>query len=151
MDARRTVDYSGTAMPVLNPHPPTPKAARRTSAAIDARLDLRLFQALSDPTRLLVLSCLVKCGRRCSASEVAECCAVDFSVVNKHLKLLAGAGVLSAEKEGRTVWYAARCGELCRRFSLLVDAITEWCPNMPMPGAHSPGRACCDGPKGGTR
>lgn len=130
-------------MPLLNAHPDTPESAIRVKAAIDARLDQQLFKALSDPTRLLVLSCLVKCGRPCAVSEVAECCAVEFSVVNKHMKVLAAAGVLSAEKEGRTVWYAARCGDLCERFARLIDAIAEWCPNLPKTGRRTSGTPCC--------
>lgn len=124
-------------MPPITAHPDSPESALRVEAAIDERLDQQLFKALSDPTRLLMLSCLVKCGRPCSVSEVAECCDVEFSVVNKHMKVLAKAGVLSAEKEGRTVWYAARCGDLCERFALLIDAIAEWCPNLARPGGES--------------
>ena len=130
-------------MPVSKPHPASPEAAARVSAAIDRRLDQQLFKALGDPTRLLVLSCLVKCGRAVSVSEVAECCDVDFSVVNKHMKILASAGVLDAEKQGRTVWYTARCGDLCDRLSGLIDAIAEWCPNLESPSKRRPGVSCC--------
>ncbi len=134
-------------MPLLTPHPETPEFARGLKAAIDDRLDQQLFKALSDPTRLLVLSCLVKCGRPCSVSEVAECCDVEFSVVNKHMKVLAAAGVLAAEKAGRTVWYAARCGDLCERLALLIDAIAEWCPNLASsdPSISEP---CCSASRG---
>lgn len=136
-------------MPVLTRHPDSPESALRVRAAIDDRLDQQLFKALSDPNRLLVLSSLVKCGRPCSVSEVAECCDVEFSVVNKHMKVLAAAGVLSAEKEGRTVWYAARCGDLCERFARLIDAIAEWCPNLAQPRSTPPGTPCCTGSRGG--
>jgi ArsR family transcriptional regulator len=129
-------------------HSDTPASALRVKAAIDERLELELFRALSDPTRLVVLSCLVKCGRPCSVSEVAECCEVEFSVVNKHMKVLAAAGILSAEKTGRTVWYAARCGDLCRRFARLIDAVAEWCPNLPEPGRKASGPACCAASRG---
>ncbi|RMH13642.1 MAG: ArsR family transcriptional regulator [Planctomycetota bacterium] len=139
-------------MPVSKPHhPATPASATRVRAAIDDRLDQQLFKALSDPTRLLVLSCLIKCGRPCSVSEVAECCNVDFSVVNKHMKVLAAAGVLSAEKRGRTVWYAARCGDLCDRFAQLIDAIAEWCPNLPEADHRTHGAPCCAAERGGRR
>ncbi len=136
-------------MPVSRRHPPNPAAAIRIHADLDERLDLGLFKALADGNRLRVLSCLVKCGRSCSASEIAECCEVEFSVVNKHLKVLASAGVLDAEKRGRTVWYSARCGDLGRRLSALVDAIGEWCPNLPRRRAKSAGVSCCDKGAGG--
>lgn len=143
MDMPFAGSYIGTAMPLLIAHPDSPESALRVKAAIDDRLDQQLFKALSDPTRLFVLSCLVKCGRPCSVSEVAECCAVEFSVVNKHMKVLAAAGVLSVEKRGRTVWYAARCGDLCERFARLIDAIAEWCPNPAQPGGKPAGTPCC--------
>ncbi|MCB9849719.1 MAG: winged helix-turn-helix transcriptional regulator [Phycisphaerales bacterium] len=108
--------------------PTTPRQAARRRATVDRRLDTQLFRALGDPTRAQLLACLVKCGRPCSVSEVAECCAVDFSVVARHLALLARAGVLSANKEGRTVWYQARCTELSSKLRALADAIDEWCP-----------------------
>ncbi|HZW08881.1 MAG TPA: metalloregulator ArsR/SmtB family transcription factor [Phycisphaerales bacterium] len=108
-------------------NPPTPKAAARRRAAIDKLLDTDLFKALADPTRVRLLACLIKCGRRCSVSEVAECCSVDFSVVARHLALLARAGALDAVKEGRTVWYSPRCAHLTGHFRALADSIDEWC------------------------
>jgi len=125
--------------------PKTPRAAARRRAAIDERLDQELFRALSDRTRLRLLACLIKCGRPCSVTETAEACAVDFSVVNKHLKALAAAGVLSADKRGRVVWYAARCGDLSQRLAALIDAIAEWCPNLVAgsPEPRSSGATCC--------
>ena len=141
--------YTGKYMPPNAAYPESPESALRVKAAIDEQLDQQLFKALSDPTRLLVISCLIKCGRPCSVSEVAECCDVEFSVVNKHMKVLAAAGVLNAEKEGRTVWYSARCGDLCARFARLIDAIAEWCPNLASPGHEPLGAPCCAGSSGG--
>ncbi len=137
-------------MPVLRKQPESPRQAVRVRAPLDKHLDESLFKALSDPTRLFVLSCLIKCGRPCSASEVAECCKVEFSVVNKHLKILAAAGVLSAEKQGRTVWYAARCGDVCNRLSLLIEAIAEWCPNLRGSESAFTGTTCCGAARQGS-
>jgi DNA-binding transcriptional ArsR family regulator len=97
---------------------------------LDAALDLHLFRALAEGTRLKLFACLVKCGRACTVSELAEVCGVDFSVVNKHLKLMAASGLLQAEKQGRTVWYRAQCGDFCDRLRRLVASIAEWCPNL---------------------
>lgn len=107
--------------------PRSPKQAARSKAAVDRLLDPGLFKALADPTRAKLLACLVKCGRRCSVTEVAECCSVDFSVVARHLALLASVGALEATKEGRTMWYAPRCTDLSQRLRALADAIDEWC------------------------
>ncbi len=86
-------------------------------------LDAELFKALGEPTRLKLLSCLAKCARPCSVTELTECCAVDFSVVSRHLGVLEKAGVLTATKEGRTVYYAVRYQHLTDAFRSLAKAI----------------------------
>jgi ArsR family transcriptional regulator len=122
--------------------PASPRQAARRKAAVDGLLDTELFKALGDPTRALLLRCLLKCRRACSVSEVAECCAVDFSVVARHLSLLARAGVLEARKEGRTVWYTPRCEQLAQTFRALADAIDDCAPTAPGPCC---GSDCCGG------
>ncbi|MEQ9616733.1 MAG: metalloregulator ArsR/SmtB family transcription factor [Phycisphaerales bacterium] len=121
--------------------PKTPTTAARRRAAIDASLDTELFKALSDPTRARLFACLLKCGRPCSVSEVAECCDVDFSVVARHLATLARAGVLTANKDGRTMWYEPRWTHLATTFHALADAVDEWRPTTDTPRCN-PG--CCD-------
>ena len=44
--------------------------------------------------------------------EVAECCSVDFSVVSRHLTMLAKAGVLEADKQGRSITYRLKMSVL---------------------------------------
>ncbi|WP_081614478.1 ArsR/SmtB family transcription factor [Novipirellula maiorica] len=90
---------------------------------IDDLLDAELFKALGEPTRLRLLSCLAKGGRPCSVTELTECCEVDLSVVSRHLSVLEKAGVLTASKEGRTVFYAVRYKHLSEVFSALAKAI----------------------------
>ncbi len=130
--------------PISKQSPASPAAAARRRAALDRRLDPELFKALADPTRLRLLACLVKCGRACSVSEIAECCAVDFSVVARHLATLARAGLVSGEKQGRTVWYTPESSGLTDRLRALADAIEEW-PARPAgaPGACDT-EGCCD-------
>jgi ArsR family transcriptional regulator, arsenate/arsenite/antimonite-responsive transcriptional repressor len=108
--------------------PATPKQAAARRGRIDDLLDPLLFKALCDPTRASLIACIAKCGRGCSVGEVAECCSVDYSVVSRHLALLAHSGVLSATKEGRTVFYRVRYAELCRTLRSLADALQECCP-----------------------
>ena len=108
----------------------TPRQAAACRRPVDALLDPQLFKALGDPTRIRILGCLVKCGRPCSVGEVAECCAVDLSVVSRHLQSLARAGILSPSKAGRTVSYAVRYGETCRRLRRLADSIEACAPDM---------------------
>jgi ArsR family transcriptional regulator, arsenate/arsenite/antimonite-responsive transcriptional repressor len=116
----------------------TPKRASRRQAKIDRVLDPVVFKALADPKRARVLACLIKCGRACSVTEVAECCSVDFSMVARQLSALADAGVLEKQKEGRTMWYTARSGHLVKMFRDLADAIEEWTDEPCTDGE------CCD-------
>ena len=103
----------------------TPRQAVRRCARLDRLLDPELLKALAEPTRARLLSCLLKCGRPCSVTEVAECCAIDFSMVARHLATMARAGLLTSEKKGRTVWYSADGPALARHFRDLADAIDE--------------------------
>lgn len=109
--------------------PASPKQAARRCGVLDKLLDPELFKALSDPTRVLLLSCIAKCGRGCSVGEVAECCSVDISVVSRHLALLARCGVLEAMKDGRAVLYRVRYSELSCSFRALADALAECSPD----------------------
>jgi len=107
----------------------SPKHASKKRAKIDKLLDPALFKALADPKRARVLACLIKCARPCSVTEVAECCSVDFSMVARQLAALAKAGLLDANKEGRTMWYAAKSADLSSSFRALADSIDEWNTN----------------------
>lgn len=123
-------------MTQITKHPPaTPKQASRRSSPIDKALDPNLFKALSDPTRVKLLACLAKCGRMCSVTEVAECCSVDFSVVSRHLSMLADAGVLDARKQGRTMFYGVQFERVCESLRALADAFEHCCPDG----------SCCSG------
>lgn len=123
---------------------PSPKQAIRRRARLDKLLDPELMKALAEPNRASLLSCLLKCGRPCSVTEVAECCHLDFSMVSRHLQTMAKAGLLRSEKQGRTVWYSADGATLSAKLRALADAIDEL----------GPGDGCCDGgsctPKAGS-
>ena len=120
--------------------PASPKHAAACCGPIDDLLDPALFKALGDPTRASLIACIAKCGRACSVGEVADCCSVDFSVVSRHLALLAKAGVLDAKKKGRTVSYRVRFDEVSRKLRRLAEAIDECRPRK---GERLEG--CCGG------
>lgn len=119
--------------------PATPRQAVSCCGPLDALLDPTFFKALSDSTRLTLVACIAKCGRGCSVGEIAECCSVDLSVVSRHLALLARAGVLETNKEGRTVYYKVRYAELVRSLRDLASAIERCRPSQK--GA-SDGKCC---------
>lgn len=62
------------------------------------------FGLLADPTRLsIVLACR---DRRVAAGQIAEELGVSPSLVSHHLRLLRGARMLRAERQGKQVFYS---------------------------------------------
>lgn len=107
--------------------PNSPKAAASLLGEIDELLAVKLFRALSDPTRNKLLACLAKCGRPCTVSEVAECCHVDLSVVSRHLSILGAADILESFKEGRTVFYVVKYEAVTSLLRNLAQAFEDCC------------------------
>ena len=71
----------------------------------DEFLDLMAekFRMLADPTRLAILRALMQ-GER-NVNQVVEETGRNQANVSKHLKMLAGAGLVSRRKEGLQVFY----------------------------------------------
>ena len=82
-----------------------------------------LFKSLSDPNRLKILDrlCAEKC--ECTVTEVAECCNIDMSVVSRHLKILKEAGIISAQKKGKSVYYQVNRKEVASFLRSVADRI----------------------------
>ncbi|MEW6775304.1 MAG: metalloregulator ArsR/SmtB family transcription factor [Bdellovibrionota bacterium] len=101
--------------------------------ALGETLSPKLFKALSDPARLAILARLAaQGGEATTVSEVASCCPTDISVVSRHLAQLREAGAVSAEKQGREVYYRACCSELASALRQIADALDACC--LPSPG-----------------
>ena len=75
------------------------------------------LKALADPTRLKILELLKAKGRSCCdliarnepglcACDVEEAVGLSQAAVNHHMGLLRRAGLVTAEKRGRWVYYA---------------------------------------------
>ncbi len=64
----------------------------------------RLFQALADEARLLILSQLRRRGEVC-ACDFLECCGLAQPTVSYHLKILREVGLVETEKRGSWVYY----------------------------------------------
>jgi DNA-binding transcriptional ArsR family regulator len=74
----------------------------------------RVFKALSDPTRRRVLELLH--GGPMSAGELADHFPVSKPTMSAHFAVLQEAGLIEAEKAGRTIVYRLR-------MSVLEDAL----------------------------
>jgi ArsR family transcriptional regulator, arsenate/arsenite/antimonite-responsive transcriptional repressor len=80
---------------------------RFESIATDAAVTLaRQFAALADPVRLQLLSLLATSGTVC-ACDLVEPVGKSQPTVSHHLKVLREAGLVSAERRGVNIWYAA--------------------------------------------
>ncbi|MFN9772081.1 MAG: ArsR/SmtB family transcription factor [Burkholderiales bacterium] len=72
------------------------------------------FQALAEPTRLLILN-LLRDGER-NVGEIAQLTGFTPANVSRHLSLLAERGMVARESRGTSVWYRiadASIFELC--------------------------------------
>lgn len=127
--------------PTTSMAPTTPRAAARRRDELGALHDPSFFAALADPNRARIVACIARCRRACAVSEIAGCCALDLSVVSRHLKSLAEADILAAEKDGRTVRYRLRTGDIAARLRGLAEQFEA---NAPC----EPGAGCCGGPNG---
>lgn len=110
------------------------------------------FRALADPNRVAILSDLTNCcGGSKTVGEVAVGLPTDLSVVSRHLAVLRDAGVLEAERQGRTVRYRVRYSALVESLRSLADAIESCCPNEEEIASGSrPGASEEGGPRPGT-
>jgi ArsR family transcriptional regulator len=67
--------------------------------------DVRLLQALADPTRLAIVRQLSVEGAVC-ACDFTACCGVSQPTVSHHLKVLREAGVITGERRGTWIYYS---------------------------------------------
>jgi len=119
------------------------QSATESSPACCGQLDNLLvpgfFKALCDPNRVAILARLIQCCRPCRVGEISQHSPVSISVVSRHLTMLRDAGILTAEKQGREVWYSVRYPQLVRTLRELADAIAACCPSEVMsPPSSSP-------------
>ena len=92
--------------------------------AADEHLD-HVFGALADPTRRGLLHRLVHDGPD-TATNLVEGLPVTRQAVVKHLQVLAEAGLVTAERHGREVHYAATPEPLAPAVEWMVEAGAQW-------------------------
>jgi DNA-binding transcriptional ArsR family regulator len=63
-----------------------------------------LLKALANPHRLMIVCQLIEGPR--SVGQLAEFLGIRDSTVSQHLALLRRDGLLSATRDGQTIWYA---------------------------------------------
>jgi DNA-binding transcriptional ArsR family regulator len=118
-------------------------------ARIAETIPPRLFRALCDPNRITLLGRLAECGRPCGVTELGACCAVDLSVVSRHLATLRDAGVLASTRKGKEIYYEVRAAELVRTLRAIADAIEGCCGCAPAPPPRKKSTRFRKSPPGG--
>jgi ArsR family transcriptional regulator, arsenate/arsenite/antimonite-responsive transcriptional repressor len=104
--------------------------------------DVRLFQALADPTRLAIVRELAAAPEVC-ACDFTSCCDVRQPTVSHHLKVLREAGVVESERRGTWIYYrlapaaADRLQSLAVQLSGAPQLIPVSALRRPAPGATS--------------
>lgn len=84
------------------------------------------FQALSEPTRLLILN-LLRQGER-NVGEIAQACGFTSANVSRHLSVLSKHGLVAREGRGTSVYYRiadesvyALCDLVCGNIARQLD------------------------------
>ena len=84
----------------------------------------RLFQALADRNRLLVVNMLAQAeGEAICVCEFQEALGLKQPTVSYHLKQLIDAGVIVREQRGRFAFYSLQSGALDRIAELVRPAV----------------------------
>jgi len=81
--------------------------------------DVKILQALAEPTRLAIVQQLASDGEVC-ACDFTDCCGVSQPSVSHHLKVLREAGVVSCERRGTWIYYRV-LPEALRRASAVLE------------------------------
>jgi DNA-binding transcriptional ArsR family regulator len=69
------------------------------------------FRALSDPTRVQIVSLLARHGEPMTVGAITDALDVGQSTVSAHLKVLAGVRFVLADRRGTSTWY--RINDAC--------------------------------------
>jgi ArsR family transcriptional regulator len=91
--------------------------------------DVRLLQALADPTRLAIVRELAGAAEVC-ACDFSSCCDVRQPTVSHHLKVLREAGVVESERRGTWIYYrlAPAAAERLRELAAVLSGAPQLIP-----------------------
>lgn len=83
---------------------PTPKFIPDLSVE-DAFAQAHILKALSDPTRLRILSLLSRHAGDIAVCEIMQCFKLEQPTISHHLKVLREAGLIDCHKKGLWAYY----------------------------------------------
>jgi len=98
---------------------------RSALSSLPSLLEPGFFKALCDPNRVALLAWLAVERSAHTVTEIANagCCAVDVSVVSRHLSTLRDAGMVIAEKRGKEVFYHINAMTIVTRLRQIADLL----------------------------
>jgi len=98
--------------------------AKKTALSDDHAMALAdLFRLLGDASRLrIVVACL---RAPLAVSEIAERLGLSVSLVSHHLRLLKGARLVRAERQGKQVFYGAGDEHVRRMVEDMITHVAE--------------------------
>ena len=103
----------------------------RLAAASDEASEF--LKSLASPVRLRIL-CLIA-GKEASVGEIAEALGTRHSLVSQHLALLRRDGLVSARRDGQTIWYALTD----KRAATVLETLQKiFCPAPEPVGGEAP-------------
>ena len=95
----------------------------RNVAAELHELHARVCKAIADPKRLLILNELR--DRELSVGDLCESLDLSQSNVSQHLAILRERGVVTARREGTTIYYTLRSQKVVQAVDLLREFMAE--------------------------
>ena len=102
------------------------------------------LSALAHPSRLEVFRLLVRAGPGgMAAGEIARATGSLANTLSANLNVLAGAGLVSSRREGRSIIYAAGYDRMCDLLAFLLEDCCAGAPEICAPLVEIASR-CCD-------
>jgi DNA-binding transcriptional ArsR family regulator len=102
------------------------------------------LSALAHPGRLEVFRLLVRAGPEgMAAGEIARATGILANTLSANLNVLAGAGLVSSRREGRSIIYAAGYDRMSELLAFLMEDCCGGKPEICAPLAAITDRAAC--------
>jgi DNA-binding transcriptional ArsR family regulator len=117
-------------MPARASTPAATPADRRAPDALDretAETYAKWFQALADPTRILILSYLSRRPGAVSVGTIVDALEIGQSTVSHHLKILLSVGFVTRTRERTSMLYAVN-RSCVTRFPTAAEAVMGAAP-----------------------
>ncbi|MEO0995920.1 MAG: helix-turn-helix transcriptional regulator [Pseudomonadota bacterium] len=112
---------------------------------MDTRAAIGALSALAQETRLAAFRLLVKAGSEgVAAGEIARRLGIPHNTLSSHIATLAQAGLVAAQRDGRSVIYRADFDGMRALLGFLLEDCCQGAPELCGPAIDSTLMACCD-------